>query len=228
MMLAIGGRVGVGRNIKSLVELAATMRARKAEQEARRRQRETVVGDRPDRSSEPGIASPPPEQLRAGTFAVEDITDKGRGGVAIAIGKAYRRKPMIDVLLAQELLTRDEHKALKHYRHHADIADRSLVRDSLNRQRGGSNGPTVTILNAVRIRDDCERAAGALVDILRAVVVYDHSLSQWAMDKAGAVEQCRDRKGKRICQMEPRKSALATAKLEIRVAAQRVMAELDA
>src|SRR5688572_26328395 len=66
------------------------------------------------------IASPTAEQLRHGAFAVEDITDKRRGGGSITIGKAYRRRPMIDVLFAADVLSQDEYKALRHYRHHAD------------------------------------------------------------------------------------------------------------
>jgi len=42
------------------------------------------------------------------------------------------------------------------------------------------------------------------------------------------VEKCRDRRGKRICQLEPRKKALDTARVEIRFVARRVQAELDA
>jgi hypothetical protein len=171
------------------------------------------------------IVSPPAEQMTASEFIISDVTDKRNGGGSITIGKAYRRKPMIDTLLAQNILTHDEHRALRHYRHHADIADRSPVRDSLCTQRnGGGNGPTVTLLNAIRVRADCERAAGSLSGILQAVVIYDLSLSQYAMIRAGAVEQ--RRKGKST--LEPRRGALEIAKLEIRMAARRVEAELAA
>lgn len=175
------------------------------------------------------VIGPTPEQSGHGMFVLEDVTDKRNGGGSITIGKAYRRRPMIDVLADQGLFGTAEVKALRHYRHHADIADRSPVRDSLNKQLGGTGtGPTVEMLNAIRVRDDCERAAGSLRDILRAVVVYDLSLSQWAITRNGATERCKDKRGKRVCWMEPAKKALEIAQLEIKLVARRVQAELDA
>lgn len=171
-------------------------------------------------------ATPTDEQMRGGEFRPEQIVEAGQ----TTRGVAYRRRPMIDILLSQRLLSFEEHRALRHYRHHADIADKSPVRDSLAIERfgGSGNGPGTEILNAQRVRDDCERAAGSLADILRAVVIYDQSLSQWAMERAGAIEECEMKQGKRVCRMKPRRNALAIAQLEIQVAAKRVMAELDA
>lgn len=175
------------------------------------------------------VIEPTPEQMGDGRFALEDVTDKRNGGGTITIGKAYRRRPMIDVLYDQSLFSDREYKALQHYRHHADLVDRSLVRDSLCFQRGGSGaGPTITTLNAIRLVTDVERAVGSLLDILRAVVVYDKSLSQWAIERMGGKEQCRKRKGKVVCAIEPSQKALAIAKLEIRIAAERVESELSA
>jgi hypothetical protein len=165
---------------------------------------------------EPDIATPTPEQMSS--FKIEDIHDKASNGATIKLGKAYRRRPMIDTL--QDLFSDAEYKALKHYRHHADVADRSPLKDSLNKAPGGGTGcPSVEILNACRVRDDCERAAGSLRDILRAVVVYDLSLSQWAMQRSGARQE-----GNR---MKPHKKALAIAQLDISMVAQRVKNELD-
>jgi hypothetical protein len=175
------------------------------------------------------IAAPPAEQMREGAFTVQDIMDKRRGGGIIAIGKAYRRKPMIDVLAGQGVFTPEEHKALRHYRHHADIADRSPTRDSLCLQRGGNgDGPTITTLNAVRLVADVEAAAGSLANILRAIVVDDLSLSQWAITRHGGLDKSRLRKGKEQRTVEPRDEAVKIARMEIRIAAQRVQAELDA
>ncbi len=172
---------------------------------------------------------PTAEQRQRGQFQLDDIVDKQPGGTSITIGKAYRRRPMIEILDDQGVFSDAEIKALRHYRHHADIADRSPLRDSLNKQRGGSGmGPTVELLNATRVRDDCERAAGTLVDILRAVVVYDWSLSQWAMERSGSIEECEVRKGKRVCRPKPRDSALRIARLDIQMAAKRVESELNA
>lgn len=174
----------------------------------------------------------PPEQMNSGDFQLQDIVDRPPGGRSIVIGKAYRRRPMIDILFDQAVFSEAEYKALRHYRHHADIADRSPLRDSLATimRIGGGTGmpPSIEILNAVRVRNDCERAAGSLCDILRAVVVADMSLSQWAIARAGAIERCRERRGKRVCQFEPSKKALGIARVEIKMVARRVQAELDA
>ena len=192
--------------------------------------RKQAKAARPAKRGEQDIVEPTPEQMRGAVFDLATIVDKGRGGAVVRIGKAFRRRPMIEILWRDGVLSEDEYKALGHYRHHADIADRSPLRDSLVAQRGAGSGmgPTVAVLNARRVRDDCERAAGSLADILRAVVVYDCSLSQWAMATSGAIEERYDRKGKTVVQLKPRRAALQQARLEIVVAAQRVQAELDA
>lgn len=180
----------------------------------------------------PEAIPPTPEQANRGEFTIGDVVDKGANGVSITLGKAYRRKPMIDTLHEQGLFSDDEYKALKHYRHHADIADKSPLRDSLlNLGRistGSGNGPTITTLNAIRVRDDVERAAGTLVDILRAVVVDDVSLSEWCVRRGQSSEKCRNKPSGRVCKIEANAKALDIAKLEIQLAAKRVQAELDA
>lgn len=181
------------------------------------------------RKPQPDVEQPTPEQMGAGEFRLEDTHDKLAGGRQITIGKAYRRRPMIDVLADQGLFSESEHKALKHYRHHADLAERSLIKDSLNKTISGGDGcPSKTLLYAIRVRDDCERAAQSLRDILRAIVVEDISLSQWAISRAGAIEDCVEKNGSRVCRLKPRQKALAIAKLEIQMAAKRVDAELRA
>ncbi len=168
-------------------------------------------------------------QLARAAFVQQDIVDKRPGGGQVIIGKAFRRKPMVEILAGQGLFSAAEFKALTHYRHHADMADRSPIRDSLCLHRfGGSGHPTISLLNAIRIRDDCERAAANLAPILRAVILDDMSLSEWAIGQGGSIEVCRDKRGKRICVIEPRRNVLDIAKLEIRIVAQRVEAELAA
>lgn len=166
------------------------------------------------------------DQRRGAEFVLQDVVDNRAGGKSITIGKAYRRKPIIETLHDMALFSDAEFKALKHYRHHADIADRSPVRDSLNMMRNGGSGsgPTIEMLNAVRVRDDIDRAVGSLIDIFHAVVVDDVSLSQWAIAKWGAVEKVR--KGKTI--IEPKTGKVAIARLEIQIAAKRAEAELAA
>jgi hypothetical protein len=205
---------------KTLIEMAAAMRRRANEQkrETERQGSGEVV--------KPKIAQPTPEQHDA--FRLVDVTDK-KGATDIRIGKAYRRVVQIVALHGQHILDEAQFKALFHYRHHAILADRSPLKDSLNKSPGGGDGsPTVEILNACRVRDDCERAAGALVDILRAVAVDDLSLAQWAIHQGGAIEKREVRKGKPVSYLRPRGKFLHIAQLEITMAAIRVKNELDA
>lgn len=175
-------------------------------------------------------AKPTEEQMRHAEFREEDIVDRQPGGRFATIGKAFRKRRMLEILGAQGLFSSAEFKALAHYRHHADMADRSLLRDSLNTYRAGGDGsgPTVEMITAIALVADVERAAGSLVDILRAVIVEDKSLSQWAMDHGGSIEQCRDRKGRTVCTLEPKRKALNVAKLDMQMVAKRVEAELSA
>lgn len=169
---------------------------------------------------------------QASAFGIEPIMGKGTNGRTVELGKTLRRKPMIEVLFGQGLFSKEEYKALKHYRHHADIADRSPLKDSianlLRISGGAGHGPTINTLNAIRVRDDVERASGSLVGILRAVVVDDMSLSQWCISRGHSAEKCRDRKQGRVCAIEATEAALRIAQLEIKMAAARVEAELAA
>lgn len=175
------------------------------------------------------IMAPTPEQQREGGFVVQDVTDKRRGGGTITIGKAYCRRRQVEQLSASGLFTDEEAKALRHYRHHADLIERSPTRDSLCLQRGGSgNGRTITFLNAAFLVGQVEAAVGSLADILRAVVVEDVSLSQWAIRRSGGIDTRRERKGRVVTAIEPKQKALAIAKLEMKLAAQRVASELRA
>jgi hypothetical protein len=179
-----------------------------------------------DRHEAAGHRAPDAEQI--GAFQEQDITDK-RGATDIRIGKAYRRVVQIAALHARHVLDEAQFKALFHYRHHAILADRSPLKDSLNKSPGGGDGScSIEILNACRVRDDCERAAGSLADILRAVVIDDLSLSQWAIHQGGAIERHETRKGKTVSYMRPRGKFLAIAQLEIVMAAIRVKNALDA
>lgn len=180
------------------------------------------------RKAEKRIDAIPPtrEQELQAEYRLEPITERGQ-----VIGTAYRRRAMIDILHERGILDEPLYKALKHYRHHADIADKSPIRDSLTNwmpKASGGTGPGIELLNAIRVRDDCERAAMGLVDILRAVVVDDMSLSQWAMHRHGAREHCKMKGQKRVCVMAPTDKALKEARIEIRIVAGRVKGELDA
>lgn len=205
-------------------QMAAQRNRQRQEAEQRRRQ-----GSRPEPVEAEGFG-PTAEQRARGVYDLEDTYESATGGKVRKIGKAYRRRPMIDTLADQGLFSDAEHKALRHYRHHADMVDKSPLKDSLNKQIGGGRGDgrSHQILVASRIVTDCERAVGSLVDILRAVVVDDVSLSQWAISKAGGIDDCTVKNGERVCRLKPRQKALEIAKLEIQMAAKRVRAELDA
>lgn len=179
------------------------------------------------RARQAEIASPPSEQMLDGAFVVQHIVDRGMNGVSI--NKAYRRRPMIDTLAAQGILNADQHRALRHFRHHADMIDRSPMADSLCLERGGSgNDFSFSALNASYVTSACESAAGSLADILRAVVIYDQSLSQWAITRHGGTDKARIRKGRIERTVEPTAAGLRNARQDIMIAAQRVQAELDA
>lgn len=178
---------------------------------------------------EPEIVAPTVEQMRRGAFELDDVTDKRKGGGTITIGKAYRHIPVFEILGRQGVFSMAELKALRTYREHADRADRSPLRDSiamLMPVRGSGDGPTAALMRSIWIAAGCEAAAGSVRDILRAVVVDDVTLSEWAIRQAGSVEVWDEQRRK--TRIRPRAKALAVAQLEIKIAAKRVRAELDA
>ena len=163
---------------------------------------------------------PTPEQQGKSGYELERETKAGQVGQA-----HYRRVRQVDALEAASVITAEQAKSLRHYRHHVDIADRSPTRDSLTSwmpKGAGGDGPGIEVLNAIRITADIENAVGSLRDILRAVVVEDQSLSQWAMAQYGSIEECYQREGRTVCQLKPRRKALDIARLDFRMAAIRV------
>lgn len=174
------------------------------------------------------VVSPTEQQAENAVYELHDIVDRSAAR-NIVIGKAFRRRPMVDILAQQGLFSTAEYKALRAYRHFASVADRSPLRDSLNRQRGhGSGDIGAELATAIRVTTDAERAAGSLRDILRAVIVHDISLSQWAMEHYGSVDKCRDYKGQKVCRPAPRQKCLEIVRLEIQMAAKRVESEIAA
>lgn len=177
------------------------------------------------------IVPPTDEQQARSGFDIVDTYDALPGGMRRTIGKAYRRRPMIDTLEAKGIIDADQAKALRHYRHHADIADRSPLSDSIGKllRRGGSGRePSVELLNAIRVRDDCEKAAGSLAVMLHRVIVDDVTLTDWAIAQGGSRERERVVRKRVDRWVEAHPRHVETAKREILVAAQRVQAELDA
>ena len=184
----------------------------------------------PRRQADHSDIAPTPEQMGDGNFVLQDVTERSESGRMISIGKAFRRKPMIDTLHEQGVFSDREHKCLTRYAHFHVIANKSPIRDSLQMERYGSsgNGMTNEQLYAIEVVRDCEAAAGQLRDILKAVVLEDMSLSQWAISQAGGVDDCVMKNGTRVCRIKPRQKALAIAKLEIKMVAARVEAEMSA
>lgn len=175
------------------------------------------------------IQEPTPEQI--GAFALEEVVERLRSGRTVTIGKAFRRRRMIDILHDAKVLSGDEHKALHTYRHNADLADRSPLRDSiasLMMIRGSGEEPSIVLLNAASIAAACEQAAGSLCGILRAVVVDDVSLPQWVASQGFARQRTRTRGNRTDTWLEAHPRKVEMARLEIQIAAQRVQAELDA
>jgi hypothetical protein len=174
------------------------------------------------------IVGPTEQQMARASFELVDTVRKNEGK-SIIIGKAYRRQRMLETLSMMGMFSNAECKALFNYRHAADQVERSLTKDSLNIVVVGSTDGDCTFTaraSAVDLTADCERAAGSLARILRAVIVEDLSVSEWAMRVGGSVERPRS-KGKGVV-IEPKRKAFDIAKLDIKMAAQRVQAELSA
>jgi hypothetical protein len=181
---------------------------------------------------------PTPEQMARAKYIEGDVVDRMPGGRQITIGKAYRRKRMLEALSEEGLFTDDQAKALSQYRAWADWSDISLVCDSLGRETfgrgsGGSSAPTIAMLNSRWQAQECEKAAGSLSDILRAVIVQDMSLVEWCSEKHGTRESCyrrtrADGTVRTVCEIRPLRRHLDIARLELRMAAERVRSEIEA
>jgi hypothetical protein len=187
---------------------------------SRRKAMATKVKDEP--------MSPTPEQMARGRYEVGDVLDKQANGRTLVIGKALRRRPMVSILAEKGYFTDREFKVLDLYRHSADTVARSPIPDSLNRERfgGHGDGPSAAYITALGIVEECEKAAGSLAGILRAIIVDEKSLNEWTIDRYGGVERCRQRGTKEVCVIEPRAAHLAMARFEIKLAARRVEEEV--
>lgn len=142
-------------------------------------------------------------------------------------GLAYRRVPVIDDLAAQHKLTTRQFAALARYRDVAVAEERSPLRDSLDKAEQGRGSGEHLPPSALRIAMELarlERALGSLRDIARAVAVDDNTLAQWAMLKSGAQEVTR----RGVVMFEPTKAAAKIAWMDIRMAGERLAAEIGA
>lgn len=165
------------------------------------------------------IIGPTDEQIAAGVFRRANA--------------AYRRVPVIDTLHDTGKLTYAEYAALSYYRSQAIQAEDDGARYStLAPERvmgggGGSYGSTtpVTLLSTPALLETAriERDLGSLLDIARAVVVDDMSLTQWCIAKHGGRERY-DGKGKFVAMVpNAEKRAMDEARLDLRMAARRIV-----
>uniref|UniRef100_UPI0035CC1ADB hypothetical protein n=1 Tax=uncultured Sphingomonas sp. TaxID=158754 RepID=UPI0035CC1ADB len=162
-----------------------------------------------------------PERLRmVGAGIVEALRSKGE-----RMAKVRRLVPPIDTLLAAGKLTEDEHRALTYYRDQADTANKSPIRDSLNKtvSGGGEQGLSAAVVSAVLATSRIERDMGQLSDIARAVAVEDVTIAQWCIRKHGGRERY-DGKGRFVCVVPLREVEVTKiAVMELRMAAHRIV-----
>ncbi|MDR6850344.1 hypothetical protein [Sphingomonas sp. BE137] len=141
------------------------------------------------------------------------------------MAKVRRLVPPIDSLLAAGKLTEDEHRALAYYRDQADTANKSPIKDSLNKSVSGSDGHGLgaAVVSAILATSRIERDMGQLSDIARAVAVDDMSIAQWCIRKHGGRERY-DGKGRFVCVVPLREVEVTKiAVMELRMAAHRIV-----
>jgi hypothetical protein len=137
-----------------------------------------------------GIASPTDEQMRHGTFELDDIVDRA-AGKSLVIGKAYRRLPWFETMYRRDLIDSVDRRCLRFYRRAYESSDRSLVRSVLNRDFGSGDGegPSEWRLRAKDNLEMCETAIGSVVDTLQSVALQDKPFLQTAIERFGSREQ---------------------------------------
>lgn len=169
------------------------------------------------RAVEPDITAPTNEALQHGEFE--------RAGIA------YRRKAVIDSLKERDVLTLRQWLALGRYRDLFDQTERSPQRDSCDVGVGGgvTDGPSASLLRALSARYDIERELGSLLAITEAVAGHDMTLSQWAIQQAGAKERRVVVGGKLLAvYYEAKTTPLKIATMDIRMAGDWLAAKLTA
>lgn len=160
------------------------------------------------------IETATPEQIAKGEFR--------------RIGMHYRRVPVIETLYAEHKLTSRQFNGLARYRDVAVADERSLIEDSVGKMMrgacGGGEGPQdFSLRNAIEL-GRLDRALGSLADIARAIAVDDMTLSDWAMSRHGSIERIRGN----VVKFEPSKAAFNEAWVDIRMAGERLAAEIGA
>lgn len=158
-------------------------------------------------------------QVVGGSFRRDFVTHVDTQTKAMA----YRRRPMIDILLDTDQIDQKEYDALAYYRDQALLADKSPSRSCLDVSPRGGNGPGVAILSALIETGRIERDLGILWEIARFVAVEDKSLAQWCIAKFGGRERY-DGKGKFVAIVPiNEKRHMMSARLDLRMAARRIV-----
>lgn len=160
------------------------------------------------------IETATPEQLEKGDFR--------------RTGMHYRRVPVIETLYAECKLTSRQFNGLARYRDVAVAEDSSIIEDSVGKLLrncvGGGEGAGDFHLRIAIELGRLERALGTLRDIARAIAVEDKTLSAWAMHRHGSFERIKGN----VVKFEPSKSAFKEAWMDIRMAGERLAAEIGA
>lgn len=168
------------------------------------------------------VIEPTPEQLEKGEF--------GRQVQPGQQAAPYRRVPVIDTLFEEHKLTTRQFHGLERYRAVAIADERSPIADSIGKMMQGliggqgGRGPSLSAQRVAIELGRLERCLGALAPIARAIAVEDKTLSQWAMDHGGAIQATRAG----VIKFEPTKSAFKIAWADIRMAGERLAAEIGA
>lgn len=166
---------------------------------------------------------------RPDPIQIETATPEQQGkGEFRRIGMHYRRVPVIETLYAEHKLTSRQFNGLARYRDVAVADERSLIEDSVGKMMrgacGGGEGPQdFSLRNAIEL-GRLDRALGSLADIARAIAVDDMTLSDWAMSRHGSIERVRGN----VVKLEPSKKAFNEGWMYIRMAGERLAAEIGA
>jgi len=122
-------------------------------------------------------------------------------------------------------LNDDEYRALAYYADQAQLAERSPLKDSLNRDRGGSGDGelSASVVSAILETARIERDLAALRDIAQAVAVREITIAQWCIERHGGRERY-DGKGKLVAIVPYSETKnVALARQDLKMAAHRIV-----
>ena len=166
---------------------------------------------------------------RPDPIQIETATPEQQGkGEFRRIGMHYRRVPVIETLYAEHKLTSRQFNGLARYNDVAVAEESSPIEDSVgkllrNCVGGGGDGSDFALRITIEL-GRLERALGSLRDVARAIAVEDMTLSDWAMKRHGSHERIRGN----VVKFEPSKAAFKEAWMDIRMAGERLAAEIGA